>query len=80
MQLSFPRESGYQPNQRIHAVVMATDSEIREFLEEICEVSIPVENNFPVFEHTNNAPKPCKFVSTETFDGMPNQIVETFVI
>jgi hypothetical protein len=80
MELSFPCQSGYEPNQRIHTVVMATDAEIREFLEEICEVSETVEDDLSVFKHSDDSPKPCQLVCTEPFNGMPNEIIKTFVI
>jgi hypothetical protein len=78
--LAFPGKTCYKPNQSIDTIVMATDSEVREFLEEICEISIPIENDFSVFEHANDSPKTCQFISTESFDWVPNKVIETFVI
>ena len=59
---------------------MATYTEICEFLEEICEVTVPVEDNFAIFKHADDATEPCQLICTEAFYGMPNQVVETFVI
>ena len=80
MELSFSGKSGYQPNQRVNTVIMTTDSEICEFLEEICKISESIEDNFAVFEHTNDSSKPCELICTETFDWMPDQVVETLII
>ena len=80
MELSFSSQSGYQPDQRVHAVVMTTDAEICEFLEEICEVPETIEDNLAVLEHADNSPKPCQLVCTESFDGMPDEVIQTFVI
>lgn len=59
---------------------MATDTEVREFLEEICEVPVPIEDDLPVFKHANNSTESCQLICTEAFDWVPNQVVETFVI
>ena len=80
MELSFSGKSGYQPNQSVDTVVMTTDSEIREFLEEICEIPETVEDDLAIFKHADDSPKPCQLVCTESFDRMPNQVVQTFVI
>ena len=59
---------------------MATYSEICEFLEEISEISKSIEDDFTIFKHSHNSTETCQLVCTEAFDGMPNQVVETFVI
>jgi hypothetical protein len=59
---------------------MTTDTEICEFLEEICEVPETIEDYLSIFKHAHDSTETCQLVCTETFDWMPNQIVETFVI
>ena len=59
---------------------MATNAEIREFLEEICEVPVTIKDDLPVFKHAHDSTEPCKLICTETFYGMPNEVVETLVI
>ena len=59
---------------------MATNAEIREFLEEICEVPVTVKDDLSVFKHAHDSTEPCELICTETFYGMPNKIVETLVI
>ncbi len=80
MQLTLPRQTSYQPYERINTVVMTTDAEICEFLEEICEVPESVEDDLAVFKHADDAPESCQLVCTETFDWMPDEVVQTFVI
>jgi len=59
---------------------MTTYAEVCEFFEEICEIPETIKDNFSIFKHTDNSPKPCELICTETLNWMPNQIVETFVI
>ena len=59
---------------------MTTYAEVREFLEEICEVPKTIKDYFSIFKHAHNTAKPCKLICTETFDGMPQDVVETFLI
>jgi hypothetical protein len=80
VQLSLPGKPGYQPNQSINTVIMTTNAEIREFLEEICEVPVTIEDNFSIFKHADDASKPCELICTETLDWVPNQVIETFVV
>jgi len=80
MKLTFSRKPVHQPDESVDTIVMTTYAEIREFLEEICEVAVPVEDDFPIFEHAHDSTKTCKLVCTEALDWVPNQIVESFVI
>ena len=59
---------------------MATNAEIREFLEEICEVAVPVKDDLSIFKHTDDATKTCQLICTEALHWVPEQVVETFVI
>ncbi len=80
MELSFSSQSGYQPDQRIHAVVMTTDAEICEFLEEICEVPETIEDNLAVLKHAHDSTEASKFIGAESFNRMPDQIIKTLII
>ncbi|MDD1443846.1 hypothetical protein MEO93_26565, partial [Dolichospermum sp. ST_sed3] len=59
---------------------MTTHAEVCEFLEEISEVPKTIKDYFSFFKHTYNSSKPCQLVCTESFDRMPDQVVQTFVI
>ena len=59
---------------------MTTYAEVCEFLEEISEVPITIKDNLSVFKHAHDSTETCQLVCTESFDWMPNQVVETFVI
>jgi hypothetical protein len=59
---------------------MTTHAEICEFLEEISEVPKTIKDYFSFFKHAYNPPKPRQLICTESFDGVPDQVVQTFVI
>ena len=80
MEVSFSGQSCYQPYQGVDTIVMTTNTEISEFLEEITEVPETVEDDLTVFKHANDATESCKLICTEPFHWVPKQIVESFVI
>ena len=80
MEVSLPSQSCYQPDESVDTIVMTTNTEISEFLEEIAEVPKTIEDNFTIFKHANDATESCKLICTEPFHWVPNQVVESFVI
>lgn len=80
MEVSFPSQACDQPYQGVDTIVMTTNTEISEFLEEITEVPETVEDDLTVFKHANDATESCKLICTEPFHWVPNQIVESFII
>ena len=59
---------------------MTTNAEISEFLKEITEVPVTVEDDLTIFKHANNATESRKLICTEPLHWVPNQVVESFVI
>lgn len=80
MKVSFPGQSRHQPDQGIDRIVMTTNAEISEFLEEITEVPVTVEDDLTVFKHADDATETRKLICTEPLHWVPNQVVESFVI
>jgi hypothetical protein len=59
---------------------MTTYTEVCEFIEKSSEITETIEDDFSVFKHTHDSTETCQLIRSETFDWMPDQIIETFII
>ena len=58
MQVPFSCQTVNKPDKRVNGIVVATYTEISKLIKKICETSVTIKNNFAIFKHPNNAPKP----------------------
>ena len=80
MEVPFPGQTCDQPNESVDTIVMTTNAEISEFLKEITEVPVTVEDDLAIFKHANDATETRQLICTEPLHWVPNQVVESFVI
>ena len=75
MQVSFSCQPCNKPNQSVNSIIVATNAKISKFFKHCAEITKTIEDNFSIFKHANDATETSQFICSETFDGMPKDVI-----